>query len=98
MQEPASAVTERRPLGAGQTASFTESVHFSRPNSDWSSSPALLQSKGYSGASGSGGVASGPAYPPFHAGVPAGSGRTLVRTHSSSRSASCRALLTAKSR
>ncbi len=63
--------------------------------------PPLLQSKGYpeplEGALG--GVASGPAYPPFHAGVPAGSGRTLVRPdHSSNRSASCLALLTAKSR
>jgi hypothetical protein len=48
---------------------------------------------------GPGGVASGPAYPPFHAGVPAGSGRTLVRpAYSSSRSASCLALFTAKSR
>jgi predicted MPP superfamily phosphohydrolase len=44
----------------------------------------------------SGGRASGPAYPPFHAGVPAGPGRTY--SSSPSRSPSCRALFTAKSR
>jgi hypothetical protein len=68
----------RASIRARPRETLTGPRHPRAPSAEVVASAATVGGEPGTGGSGAGGVASGPAYPPFHAGVPAGSGRTLV--------------------